>query len=324
MKRRVFIGLAAGAAGSATSVFAQQIPIVGVLSSANVANWGIDALHQGLKEQGFETGRNLAIIYRAADGDATRLPGLVQELLHEKVSLIFATGGPVPARTAKAATTTIPIVFAYGGDPVADGLVASLNRPGGNVTGATFIGGSLQPKRLEILREIVPGAKTVAFLANPETATLAQRQIKEMNEAADLLGMRLEVVYASDEAGLADAFKTMVQKKADVLVVAVDPTYGFMLAKQITSLARRYKIPSMYDSRNMVDVGGLVSYGASLPDTWRQAGHYVGRILKGEKPQDLPVLQPTTFQMVLSLETAKAIGIEVPIGVQQEADDVIE
>lgn len=324
MKRRIFIALAAGTAGSPASVFAEQMPTIGVLSSANVANWGIEALRKGLKEQGFEEGRNLKILYRAADGDAARLPGLAEELLREKVSLIFATGGPVPARTAKAVTTTVPIVFAYGGDPVADGLVPSLSRPGGNVTGATFIGGSLQPKRLEILREILPGAKTVAFLANPATATLAERQIKEMQGATDLLGMRLEVVYASNEAGLDEAFKQIAQKKADVLVVAVDPTYGFMLAKQITGLALRYRIPSMYDSRTMVDAGGLVSYGANLPDTWRQAGNYVGRILKGEKPQDLPVLQPTLFEMVLSLKTAKAIGIEVPMGIQQKADDIIE
>jgi putative ABC transport system substrate-binding protein len=324
MNRRTLLGLAASAAGWPVRLFAQQMPTIGVLSSANVANWGIEALRNGLKEQGFEEGRNLRIIYRAADGDATRLPELAQELIREKVSLIFATGGPVPARTAKAATTTIPIVFAYGGDPVADGLVASLNRPGANVTGATFIGGSLQPKRLEILREIVPTAKTVAFLANPATATLAERQIKEMQAAADLLGMRLEVFYASDEAGIEAAFKAMAQKKPDVLVVAVDPTYGFMLAKQITGLATRYKIPSMYDGRGMVDVGGLISYGAALPDTWRQAGRYVGRILKGEKPQDLPVMQPTIFELVVNLKTAKAIGIEVPMGVQQKADDIIE
>ena len=324
MKRRTLIGLAASAAGWPARAFAQPTVTIGVLSSANVANWGIEALRKGLSEQGFAEGRNLAIIYRAAEGDAARLPGLVQELLREKVSLIFATGGPVPARTAMAATKTIPIVFAYGGDPVADGLVTSLNRPGGNVTGATFIGGSLQPKRLEFLREIVPAAKAVAFLANPATATLAERQIKEMQDAANLLGMRLEVVYASDEAALEAAFATMVQKKADVLVVAVDPTYGFMLARQITALAMRYRMPSMYDGRSMVDVGGLISYGAALPDTWRQAGRYVGRILKGEKPQDLPVMQPTTFEMVLNLKTAKAIGIEVPIGVQQKADDIIE
>jgi putative ABC transport system substrate-binding protein len=229
----------------------------------------------------------------------------------------------VPARVAKAATSTIPIVFAYGGDPVADGLVASLNRPGGNVTGATFIGTALTAKRLEFLRDIAPRVADVALLVNPKS-TIAESQIKDALEATRVLGQRLHVVNASSESEIDDAFATMERLNADALLVSTDPLFGFLHAKQIVDLAARYKIPAVYPSRGDVDAGGLMSYGANLPDTWRQAGVYVGRILKGAKPSDLPVIQPAKFELIINLKTAKALGLEVPSKLFFLADEIIE
>jgi len=301
----------------------QPKPKMGLLTSANVENWSIDAIHQGLKETGFVDGQNLTILPRAANGQVDKLPALAADLIAARVSVIFATGGPVPARTARAATSTIPIVFAYGGDPVADGLVTSLNRPGGNITGATFIGASLSSKRLELLREMVPTATEIGFLVNP-TNTIAAAQIEDMKKAIEALHLHLHVVNASTASEMDDAFKTLSEKKVAVLVIGVDPTFGFLLAEQIIALSARYKIPAMFDARVQVERGGLISYGSVITDTWRQAAIYVGRILKGERPQNLPILQPTRFETVINLKTAKALGLTVPPRLQAMADDTIE
>jgi len=244
----------------------------------------MNAIQDGLREAGFVDGRNLTMIARSADGQFDRLPALAAELVQSRVDVIMATGSPVPARAAKAATTQIPIVFAYGGDPVADGLVNSMNQPGGNVTGATFIGSSLLAKRMELLREIVPQASDVALLVNPK-GTLAERQIKDGTAAAATLGQRLHVINTSTVNDIEAAFETMVQSKIGAFIVSTDPFFGFIGRDRLVNLARRYKIPGIYNAREESGIGGLVSYGPNLPDTWRQAAVYVGRILKGEKPR---------------------------------------
>ena len=300
-------------------------PTIGVLSSQDIADWMIAGFRKGLAETGYEEGRNLTVIYRAAEGQADRLPGMAADLIKARVAAILATGGPLPARAAKAATATIPIVFAYGGDPVADGLVASFNRPGANVTGATFIGTSLTAKKLELLHELVPRATNAALLVNPKN-TLAKGQIEDAGAAAKTLDLRLHVLEASSAVELAEAFATMDRLKVDLTVVGVDPTFGFILRDQIVALSARYRIPTMGDAatRAQVEAGGLMSYGPVLPDTWRQAGGYVGRILKGDKPSDLPILQPTRFETIINLRTAKSLGLDVPARLLSMADDVIE
>jgi putative ABC transport system substrate-binding protein len=311
VKRRIFVGLIGGAAVWPLAARAQQTPAVGptigLLSSQNVADWMIGGVRKGLDEAGYVEGRNITIVYRAAEGQADRLPAMAADLVNAKVSAILATGGPLPTRAAKAATTTIPIVFAYGGDPVADGLVVSINRPEANVTGATFIGTSLTAKRLELMRELVPLATDVALLVNPKN-TLAKGQAENASGAGEM-----------DEA-----FATMDRSKVDLAIVGTDPTFGFLLRDQIIALAARYRIPTMGNTRVQVEAGSLISYGPALPDTWRQAGSYVGRILKGAKPSDLPILQPTRFELVINLKTAKALGLDLAPGLLARADDVIE
>jgi putative ABC transport system substrate-binding protein len=276
-----------------------------------------------LGEAGYVEGRNLTIVSRAAEGQPDRLPAMAADLVNARVAAILAGGGPLPTRAAKAATTTIPIVFAYGGDPVADGLVTSISRPEGNVTGATFIGASLTAKRLELLRELVPGATAVALLVNPGN-TLAKGQTEDAAAAAKTLGLSLRVINASNAGEMDEAFATMGRLKVDLAIVGVDPTFGFLLRDQIIALAARYRIPAMFDARVQVEAGGLIGYGPVLPETWRQAGGYVGRILKGTKPSDLPILQPTRFELVINLKTAKALGLDVPPGLLARTDDVIE
>ena len=324
MKRRTFISLLGTAIVWPLAARAQQpMPMLGLLTTTKLADWALDAIRKGLEDTGYVEGRNLSIVERSAQGQFDRLPELAIDLVNSRVAVILATGSSVPARVAKAATSTIPIVFAYGGDPVADGLVASLNRPGGNVTGATFIGTALTAKRLEFLREIAPRVADVALLVNPKS-TIAESQIKDALEATRVLGQRLHVVNASSESEIDDAFATMQQLKADALLVSTDPLFGFLHAKQIVDLAARDKIPAIYPSHPDVEAGGLMSYGANLPDTWRQAGVYVGRILKGAKPSDLPVIQPAKFELIINLKTAKALGLEVPSKLFFLADEIIE
>jgi putative ABC transport system substrate-binding protein len=327
VKRRKFVGLIGGAAIWPLVARAQQTPAVGptigLLSSQDIADWMIGGVRRGLGEAGYVEGRNLTIVYRAAEGQPDRLPAMAADLVNARVAAILAGGGPLPTRAAKAATTTIPIVFAYGGDPVADGLVTSISRPEGNVTGATFIGASLTAKRLELLRELVPGATAVALLVNPGN-TLAKGQTEDAAAAAKTLGLSLRVINASNAGEMDEAFATMGRLKVDLAIVGVDPTFGFLLRDQIIALAARYRIPAMFDARVQVEAGGLIGYGPVLPETWRQAGGYVGRILKGTKPSDLPILQPTRFELVINLKTAKALGLDVPPGLLARTDDVIE
>jgi putative ABC transport system substrate-binding protein len=321
MRRREFITLAGGAVTAwplAAHAQSPPIPFIGLLTATNVLSFQFRAIQKGLNEGGYIEGRNLGIMYRSADGQFDMVPKLADELLASKVSAILAAGGPVPARAAKLATSTIPIVFAYGGDPVRDNLVASLNRPGGNVTGATFIGTTLTTKKLELLREAVPGMIDVGLLVNP-TGEYAEDQVKDVREAVERLRQRLHVGNVSNESEIDAVFAALNQSKVGAIVIGTSAYRG-----QIIALAARYKIPAIYNIREYCEVGGLMSYGASLTDTWRQAGLYVARILKGEKPADLPILQPTKFELVINLKTAKALGLTVPGGLLARADKVIE
>ncbi len=325
MRRREFIGLLCGATTWPLAAHAQLLPIpfVGLLAATNVPNSQLTSIQKGLNEGGYVEGQNLALMYRSADGQFDLLPQLADDLVtNSKVSAILAIGGPLPARAAKSATSTIPIVFAYGGDPVRDNLVASLNRPGGNVTGVTFIGTTLTAKKLELLREIVPGMTDVGLLVNP-TGTLAEVQIKDVRDPVEGLGQRLHVGNVSNESEIDAVFAAFSQSKVGAIIIGTDPIFAFYRG-QIIALAARYKIPVIYNLREYCEVGGLMSYGASLTDAWRQAGLYVSRILKGEKPADLPVLQPTKFELVINLKSAKALGLTVPAALLSRADEVIE
>jgi putative ABC transport system substrate-binding protein len=328
MRRRAFITLIGGATVAPLlrplPLRAQQpaMPVIGLLTATNQTDGQLRALQQGLNEGGYVENRNLAMIYRSADNQFDRLPALAADLVARQVSVILALGSPVPARVAMAATKTIPIVFAYGGDPVSDNLVASFNRPGGNVTGATFIAATLTAKRLELLREITPRVTDVALLVSPNS-TLAEIQIKDAESAAHILGQRLHVVNANSEAEVNAAFAAISQLKAGALLVDVHIAAMFQ-RDQFAALAARYKIPTIYPYRDYPVAGGLMSYGASMTDTWRQAGVYVGRILKGAKPADLPVVQPTKFELVINLKAAKALGLTVPNTLLVSAAEVIE
>jgi putative ABC transport system substrate-binding protein len=283
----------------------------------------IKPFREGLQQGGYVEGRNLTVIYRSADNQFDRLPALADELVQSRVSVIFATGSPVPARSAKAATPTIPIVFAYGGDPVSDGLVASLNRPGGNVTGATFIGTALTSKKMGLLREILPQVSDVALLVNPK-GTLAEVQINEAKEAAKALGLNLSIVTAASESEFDEAFATMSRLKVGAFLTSTDPLFGFNGRFLHVTKGLNHQIPAICVGRTDVAAGGLFSYGPNLSDTWRQAGTYVARILKGEKPSELPVTQPTRFELVINLKTAKQLGIDISPALLARADDVIE
>ncbi len=299
------------------------MPVIGILTVAPLPDWATRGIHSGLAEAGYVEGRNLTIISRSAEGQFNRLPSLASDLVESHVAVIFATGSPVPARAAKAATTKIPIVFAYGGDPVVDGLVDSLNHPGGNVTGATFNGTVLLAKRMGLLQNILPRLTDVALLVNPN-GTLAERQIEDAKAAAEKLGQRLHVINVSTEGEVDTAFATMDQLKVSAFIVSTDPFFGFIAHDRLISLALRYKIPGIYNNRELPETGGLISYGPDVTDTWRQAAGYVGRILKGERPSDLPVMQPSHFEMVINLKTAKELGLTIPPTLLGLADAVIE
>lgn len=324
MQRRNFLGVLGGAVAWPVAAWAQQpVPVVGLLTAIDLPDWATEAIRAGLGEAGYVEGRNLTIVSLSADGHFDRLPELAAELVNRKVAVILATSSPVPARAAKAATSTIPIVFAYGSDPVVDGLVDSLNRPGGNVTGATFTGVALVAKRMEVLQRIVPEVRDVALLVNPK-GTLAERQIEDARAAARNLGQDLHVVTTTSEAELDTAFANMSQSKLGAFVVSTDPFFGFFARDRLAALSRRYKIPGIYNGSDEAAAGGLISYGPKKADTWRQAAVYVGRILKGEKPSDLPVVQPTKFEMVINLKTARELGLTIPPTLLALADEVIE
>ena len=324
--RRQFISALGGAAALPVAARAQQptLPVIGFLhpGSASGNEDRVDAFRRGLAENGYVEGRNVTTEYRWADGQYDRLPALAADLVRLRVAVIAALGSSAPGRAAKAATATIPIVFQTGGDPVEEGLVASMNRPGGNITGASRMNVATDSKRLEILYDTVPNASVIACLVNP-TSPRSASQVKQIQNSARSLGLKLQIVNASTEHELETAFATMAQVGAAALFAAADPTMHAM-REEIARLAVRHALPMMSDAREWVAAGGLMSYDASIADSNRQAGVYVGRILKGEKPADLPVLQPTKFELVINLQTAKALGIEIPPKILALADEVIE
>ena len=282
----------------------------------------LNAFRQGLGETGYFEGKNVTIEYRWAEGRYDRLPALVAELIDRQVSVIAATGGEPSPLAAKTATATIPIVFTIGGDPVQSGLVASLNRPGGNLTGTTIMVSELGPKRLDLLRQLVPNAASVGVLANPEFQP-ASAEVRNLEDAAHTLGIKISALNARTESDIDTAFTTIVQQKADALIVGGDP-FLFGQRDQLVRLAARYNVPTIYFLREFVNAGGLLSYGPSIANGYRQAGVYTGRILSGAKPAELPVLRPTSFQLFINLKTAKALGLKIPPALLAIADEVIE
>jgi putative tryptophan/tyrosine transport system substrate-binding protein len=318
------LGLGGAVAWPLATRAQQAAPIVGFLSgrSADESAALVDAFRQGLRESGFPPGTNLAIEFRWADGQYDRLPALARELIDRRVAAIAAVGGSVSGLAAKAATSTIPIVFSSGGDAVKLGLVASLNRPGGNVTGINLVFGALGAKRLELLRQLIPAATTIAMLVNPSYPS-APIEVQDVESGARSLGVQVKVFNAVAAEEIEPAFTTLVAQNSGGLLVADDL---FLQSKrdQLVALAARHRIPAIYFSRDFADAGGLMSYGPSIADAYRLVGVYVGRILKGEKPADLPVLQPTKFELVLNLKTAKALGLSIPDRLLALTDQVIE
>jgi ABC-type uncharacterized transport system substrate-binding protein len=324
MKRRELLLLLGGAIVAARPLRAQQkaMPVIGFLNSASPGpDAYVAAFRQGLSETGYVEGQNVAIEYRWAEGHYDRLPALAADLVGRKVDVIATSGGIPPARAAKNATTTIPIVF-MGGDPIADGLVASLARPGGNLTGMIFMTAEMVPKRLELLSELVPQAGIIALLVNPDNP-IPERIMEDVQEAARAKGLQLHLLKAAKESEIDEAFATLVQLHAGAFILGPDPFLNSR-REQLITLAARHAVPAIYDFRENTAAGGLISYGPSLAGTWRQAGTYVGRILRGAKPADLPVQQPTTFELVVNLKTAKTLGLTVPPSILARADDVIE
>ena len=325
MRRREFITLLGGAAAAWPFMArAQQppMPVIGFVRSSSLADSTVlvGAFHNGLRETGFVVGQNVALEYRYADNQFDRLPGLVADLISLPVAVIV--GNAAPALAAKAATPTVPIVFATGGDPVEDGFVASMNRPGGNVTGVSFFGSVVGAKRLELLRQLVPSAMTIALLVNPGKAnTEAER--RDVQAAALAIGQQLIVLEASSVRDIETAFVTFVQRGAGALQAGGG---AFMNSnrERIVALAARHALPTSYAQRDSVVAGGLMSYGASITDAYRQVGIYAGRILKGEKPGDLPVIRSSKFEFLINLKTAKTLGLTVPLALQAAADEVIE
>jgi len=325
MRRRKFVALLGGVAAWPFAARAQQkaMPVIGVLNtgSLNPSSPFMDAFRQGLSEAGYVEGQNLAIEYRWAEGHYDQLPALAANLVDRKVDLIMASSPP-SALAAKSATSTIPIVFRSGADPVGDGLIASLAHPGGNLTGVSFIADELTAKRLALLSELVPRAGVIALLMNPNNAT-AERVIRDVQEAARTNGLQLHVLKASSEREIDSAFASLVQLHVDALVVGADPFLSTR-REQLVTLASRRAVPAIYAWREFAAIGGLISYGSSLTAAFRLVGAYAGKILKGTKPADLPVEQPTKYELVINLKTAKALGITVPPTLLASADEVIE
>src|SRR3954471_13720634 len=324
MRRRDVLA-AIGAAWPLTARAQQKaMPVIGFLGSALSGPYApyVAAFRQGPSETGYVEGEDFAIEYRWAEGKYERLPALAADLVSRKVDLIAASGGNVSALAAKNATSTIPIVFFTGGDPVGEGLVASLARPGGNVTGVTFMFAELTPKRLELLSELVPKAGVIALLTNPNSPG-TERMTQEVQEAAGAKGMQLTVLKASTEAAIEAAFFSLMQLRAGALMVVADPFF-FSRREQLLSLAARHAVPTMYQYPEFAAFGGLIAYGSSVTAAYRRVGVYAGRILKGEKPGDLPVQQPTKFELAINLKTAKALGLTVPPSLLARADEVIE
>ena len=327
MRRREFITLVGGAAVAwPVAARAQQppMPVIGFLNSISPGEAVdlVSAFRDGLHEAGFVEGQNVAIEDRWAEGHYDRLPALAAELVQARVAAIAATGGTISGLAAKAATTTIPIVFTTGDDPVKTGLVANLNRPSGNVTGVVTLANQLGAKRLELLHQVVPKAETIAVLLNPASSS-TKGQLSELQQAAVTLGLKLTVLSASTEHDIDQAFAMLARLRADALILGVDPFFNGR-HDQFVALAAKDAIPTIYFFRGFAAAGGLMSYAPSLVDSYRQTGVYIGKVLKGMKPIDLPVIQPTKFEFVINLKTAKALGISVPQTLLVAADEVIE
>ena len=327
MRRRELLLLLGGAMTAPRALSAQQkaMPVIGFLNGTSpgpVFASLVAAFHQGLSETAYVEGQNVAIEYRHAEGRYDRLPALAADLVGRKVDLIAASGGPASALAAKSATSMIPIVFVSGDDAVAAGLVASLARPSGNLTGVSFLDVELMQKRLELLSELVPQAGVIALLVNPNNPN-AERVMRDVQEAARAKGVQLPIQKASSESEIDAAFATLVQLKAGALVVGADAFFSSR-REQLVALASRHAVPAIYEWREFPASGGLISYGTSLTGVYRQLGLYAGKILKGAKPADLPVQQPTTFELVVNLKTAGALGLTVPPSILARADEVIE
>jgi putative ABC transport system substrate-binding protein len=331
MRRRAVIRLIGGAAAASCvswpfAARAQQraMPVIGLLSSRSAATDAhlIAVIRRGLDEAGFVEGRNVAFEYRWAEGQYDRLPALAADLVRRQVAVIVTIGGEISALAAKAATTTVPIVAIIASDPVKSGLVANLHRPGGNMTGTSGFLIELEPKRLGLLRELRPNAATIAVLVNP-SSPFAQIQVNGIQTAARSLGQEVNILDASTIREIDAAFATLVEMRADALLVTTDP-FLFTRAGQLVVLAARHAIPTLYFRRELAEIGGLMSYGSNADDAYRVLGTYAGRILKGEKPGDLPFQLPTKFELVINLSTARAIGLDVPPTLLARADEVIE
>jgi len=302
-----------------------QQPVVGFLSTTSPGEYTIrlNAFRQGLKEVGYVEGQNVTVEYRWAEGQNKRLPALATELVHRDVTVLVAAGGTPSALAAKAATATLPIVFQVGTDPVVIGLVASLSRPGGNMTGVTTLNVGLGPKWLDLLHRLLPAATDIAVLVNPSSPALAQAFLQPLGPAASTLGLQLHVLEASSDRDIDKAFAALGQLRADAVVISPD-TFFSSRAERLGALSVRYTVPTIFEFRPFITSGGLLSYGGSETDNYRLVGNYTGRILKGEKPADLPVQQATKVELIINLKTAKALGITVPLDLIGRADEVIE
>jgi putative ABC transport system substrate-binding protein len=326
MRRREFVLVLAAVMTSSRGLRAQQkaMPVVGCLHSASPGPFTpyMEAFRRGLDDAGYTDGRNVALEYRWAESHPDRLPALAADLVGRKVDVIAAVGGLAATVASRNATTMIPVVFIVGGDPVGEGLVASLARPGGNLTGVSIMTGELMPKRLELLFELVPYARVTGLLINPNVPN-AERQTREVQDAARIKGLQLLILKASTESEIDGAFGAFAQMRTNALQVGSDPFFASR-REQIVALAERHAIPTIYEWREFAIAGGLISYGSNLSGMYHLAGTYVGRVLGGAKPADLPVQQPTTFELVINLKTAKALGLSVPPSILARADEVIE
>jgi putative tryptophan/tyrosine transport system substrate-binding protein len=322
--RRELIAALGSAAVWPVVAWAQRVPVIGFLNSLSAEAFAsqLAAFLTGLREAGYVEGRDVSIEYRWADGHYDRLPALAADLVERHVDVIAATGGNPSALAAKTATTTIPTVFNVAEDPVRDGLVASLNRPGGNMTGVSILTTSLEAKRLELLHELVPNAALIGVLVNPNFSE-AETQLKVVQAAATKLGRQIRILNAGSERQIAPAFVELNHPRVEALLVTSDPFF-FIVREELIALAARHAVPTMYFLRDFTAAGGLMSYGTSLFDAYRQMGIYAGRILKGTKPADLPIVQPTRFELVINLKTARTLGLAVPQTLQVAADEVIE
>jgi putative ABC transport system substrate-binding protein len=327
MRRRDFMAIAGGAVAWPLAARAQQtaMPVIGFLHSASAATFAdlVAAFRKGLSETGYVEGQNVTIEYRWGEGHNERLPALAVELVRRRVDVIATPVSTAATFAARGATATIPIVFVIGADPVKIGLVASLNRPGGNATGISDLGAELGAKRLALLRELLPGAARIAALVNPDNPYITQPFVTELQTAASAIGQKIEVVTASTNQEIDAAFAALVKMRADAFMIS--PEALFITRRvQILTLAARHALPALYHRREFAEAGGLMSYGSNLADQFRQTGVYVGRILKGEKPAEMPVQLPTKFEFVINLQTAKTLGIEIPTNLLARADEVIE